>query len=164
MLSLSIQHNIHLTREQRYSLHDGKDVETIGWCIPIWTMGKITSEPGKEVFCRYILKNPKQELPISILKDGYEIVVPYREGTKLNISDEEWRDLQKNDPAKLHEMYKNLLPEVSSLRLLDIEDGGNGGSLFYREQNNLPYDDDVLNVMHYVNIDTIETLMNSLTL
>lgn len=164
MLSLTIQHNIHLTREQRYALHAGEQIETIGYSVPIWIANKNTSEPGKEVFCRYVLKNPKEETPIHIMKDGYEITVPYREGTKLEISNEEWRQLNEKDPNKLEAMYRNLLPEVSSKRLLDIADGGNGGTLIYREQNKVKRDDQTISIMHYVSIEPIELLISTLAL
>jgi hypothetical protein len=164
MLSLTIQHNVHLTKQQRYDLHAGKNVETIGYSVPVWYLNKTTSEPGKEFFCRYVLKNPKEELPIRILEDGYEITIPYREGSKLDLSDEEWRILNETNPMKLQEMYRDLIPEVSSQRLLDLKDGGNGGTLVYREQNKVSRNDETLNVMHYVCIEPIESLISSLAL
>ncbi len=162
MLSLTIHHNIHLSKQQRYDLHDGKEIKTIGYSIPVWFIDKTTSEPAKEVFCVYLLKNPKQEIPIQILDNGYEITIPYREGTKLNISDEEWRSLKAQNPEKLEQLYKQLLPEVSSKNLLDIADGGSGGYLSYREHNKVMKNDQPLNIMHYVCIHTIESLNESL--
>lgn len=164
MLSLSIQHNIHLTRQQRYDLHEGKDIEVVGYSVPVWVAEKITSEPGKEIFCHYMLKNPRKELPIKILDNGYEVTIPYREGTQLEISNDEWRRLNQHEPEKLQELYKQLIPEVSSIRLLDISDGGNGGSMIYREHNKVNHNEDILNIIHYVSIEPIESLITSLTL
>jgi len=58
MLNLTIQHFIHLARDQRYALHEGIELVVVGVSIPVWFLDKVTSEPAKEVFCRYYLKNP----------------------------------------------------------------------------------------------------------
>lgn len=163
MLSLTIHHNIHLTREQRYALHDGQEIMTIGVSVPVWYMNKVTSEPAKEVFCRYFLSNPKTDEPIKILEDGYEIAIPYREGSPLKLSDEEWQELFRNNPNKLDALYKMTIEEVSSKNLLDVQDGGSG-SLSYREHNKVKRGDTFLNIMHYVNIEPMETLLESLTI
>lgn len=163
MLSLTIHHNIHLTREQRYSLHEGQDVETVGFSVPVWFKNKTTSEPAKEVFCMYYLKNPKKDTPMQILENGYEIAIPFREGTKLNISDEEWRKLNRENPDVLDALYSQQIQEVSSLNLLDIKDGGNGGSMTYREHNKIKRGEQFLNIMHFICIETMETLLSSLS-
>lgn len=161
MLSLTIHHNIHLTREEIYALHDGEDIVTTGCSVPVWFYHKFTSEPAKEVFCRYILKNPKKEIPIQILENGYEIYLPYREGTKLNISDEEWKHLKLHNPDKLEELYKKLKPEISSKNLLDFKDGG-GQSLSYREFNKVKKNKELLEVMHYVCVSNVDLLTPTL--
>lgn len=161
ILNLNIQHNIHLTREQRYQLHDGVDVEVVGVSIPVWIINNVTSEPVTEVFCKYYLKNPKLEIPIKILKDGYEITIPYRQGKKLEISDEEWRDLSFKNPDKLHEMYASLPKEVSTKNLLDLIEGGSE-FMNYKELNKIMINDKTINVMHFVTISTIEKLNISL--
>lgn len=158
MLSLTIHHQIHLTRDERLALHAGEDVVTTGVSIPVWFYGKLTSEPAKEVFCRYVLKNPKKDIPIKILDNGYEISIPYREGTKLEISDEEWRHLNLHHPDKLDAMYKQCVQEVSSKNLLDVKDGGSG-SLIYREHNKVKKGEDVLEIKHFVCIGRMEDLI-----
>lgn len=162
MLSLTIHHNIHLTRDERYSLHNGVEIIVVGVSVPVWFAGKTTSEPAKEVFCRYFLRNPKKEMPIQILEDGYEISMPYREGTVLAISDEDWHIMNRDDPAKLEAMYKMQISEISSNNLLDVKDGGCGG-LCYREHNKIKSGDGFLNIMHYICIEPIEHLTNSLS-
>jgi hypothetical protein len=162
MLSLTIHHNIHLSKAQRDALHAGEDVTVVGVSVPVWYVNKTTTEPAKEVFCHYYLRNPRKEVPIQIMSDGYEIALPYREGETLDISDEEWRKLNMEDPAKLDAMYKALVQEVSSKNLLDVRDGG-CGSLRYREHNKIKYNGKLLNVMHFVNMDAMEHLTDSLS-
>ena len=79
MLRLTIHHNIHLTREQRYALHNGEDLNVIGVSIPIWLIKKGTSEPANEIFCRYYLKNPKIDTPIKIFDDGEFTYMQFRD-------------------------------------------------------------------------------------
>lgn len=162
MVSLTIHHNIHLTKEQRYALHEGKDIEVVGVSVPIWFMNKLTTEPGREIFCKYVLKNPKTETPIQILTDGYEISLPNRTGTKLEISDEEWREINRIQPAKLDALYRQLVNEVSSKNLLDIEDGGHG-HMYYREHNKVKRGDKLWTIMHFVCIGSQESLLQNLS-
>lgn len=161
MLNLTIHHNIHLTREERYALHNGEQVQTVGVSTPVWFYNRLTSEPAREVFCRYFLQNPKKNIPIQILEDGYDIAIPFRKETKLNISNEEWRYLNIHDPDKLDSLYQRTVPEVSSLNLLDIKDGG-CGILFYREHDKVKKDDDFLTIIHFVQIGSIEQLESSM--
>ena len=161
MLRLTIHHNIHLTREQRYALHNGEDVSVVGVSIPIWFIKKGTSEPANEIFCRYYLKNPKKETPIKILDDGYEISLPYREGKTISINEDEWRDLNMKNPSKLEDMYVKTVKEVSSKNILDIEDGGSA-FLNYRELNKVMIKNKELNIMHHITINKIENLIDSL--
>lgn len=161
MLQLIIHHNIHLTRDQRYSLHNDNDIKVIGVSVPVWNYDRLTSEPAKEVFCNYYLKNPKKEIPIKILDDGYEISIPYREGIGLNITNEEWFELLKNNPYKLESMYKQTIQEISSKNLLDLKDGG-CGCINYRESNKIKREKDTLSIMHYVCIYSIEDLILSI--
>jgi len=157
MLSLTIQHNIHLTREQRYALHEGVDIVVVGVSVPIWFMEKVTSEPGREVFCNYYLRNTKEETPVQILENGYEVTLPHRPGQKLEIRDEEWRRLTMEDPDKLRSMYADLVHEVSSKNLLDIQDGG-GKCLVYREHNKIKKGEAMLSIMHFIQINDLSHL------
>ena len=161
MLSLTIHHNIHLTRDQRYALHEGIDIISVGFSVPIWFMNKMTSEPGKEVFCRYYLKNDKEDSPIQIIRDGYEITIPHRPGEPLKMSNDEWRRLNREDPEKLRAMYDGLVKEVSSKNLLDIQDGG-GQCLVYREHNKVKKDDSMLSIMHFIQVNDMEHLTGSI--
>lgn len=161
MLNLTIQHMIHLTRDQRYAVHEGIELVVPGISIPIWFMEKVTSEPAVEVFCRYYLKNPKQDVPVQIKDDGFEISLPCRPGKELGLTDEQWRELNLKNPDKLDRMYKNTPSEVSSKNLLDLRDGGSA-RLMYREQNKLKQNDKFLNVMHFIQIGDMQVLLDSL--
>lgn len=162
MLRLTIHHNIHLNREQRYALHKGEDISVVGVSIPIWFIKKGTSEPANEIFCNYYLKNPKKEIPIKILDDGYEITLPYREGKTLPITDEDWRKMNLKNPDVLDDMYLKTVREVSSKNLLDVEDGGSDGFLNYRELNKVIIKEKELNIMHHITINKIENLLESM--
>jgi hypothetical protein len=156
--TLSIYHNVHLTREQRYALHNGGIVDVIGVSVPIWSKGLLTSEPAHEIFCKYRLRNPDAEIPIKIGDDGYEICIP-RKGVNRRVpelDDYTWRNLSDDDLA---EYYAQRGEPVSSCNLLDIQDGGSA-SLTYRERNRLPGSS--VEVHHYVNLADIDQLLESI--
>jgi hypothetical protein len=50
MLKLTINHNIYVSKEQSYLLHQGKEIITIGASVPVWFYNKVSSEPAIEVF------------------------------------------------------------------------------------------------------------------
>ncbi len=161
MLNLSINHNIFLTRDQRYALDSGIDLVVVGVAVPVWFTNKATSEPAKEVFCKYYLKNNKKDLPLKVVKDGFEIHLPFRAGQVPNLTDEQWRFLNKNDPARLDQYYKSCISEISSKCLLDIADGGSK-HLFYREHNKIQKNEESFIMINYVCIEDISELHNSL--
>lgn len=166
MLNLTIQHYIYLTQAQRHALHEGIQLVVVGVSIPVWFLNRKTSEPAKEVFCKYYLKNSREEQPIRIMPDGYEITLPYRKGQKLlndkgrPLSDSEWRKLNATDSDKLEELYQKRVGEISSTLLLDPPIGIK--YLAYREHNKITQDDDELMILHYVNIMDIEKLVTTL--
>lgn len=160
MLNLTVQHHIHLNKEQRYAIHAGEELVVTGVSVPVWYLNKVTSEPAKEVFCRYYIKNDKEDTPVLVQKDGFEITLPYREGKGLNITDEEWRELSLNNPEKLELMYANCVQEVSSKNLLDLIDGGSK-HMAYKEYNKIEQEKRTLKIMHFVQLDDIEKLLRS---
>ena len=163
MLHLAITHNIHLSKEECYKLHEQQEVQTISVSIPVWHSGLVTSEPAKEVFCQYILRNTQQDIPVQILKEGYLVHLPYRPANEVKpLTDEEWRFLNMNDQEKLRDYYRSQKPEVSAKNLLDLKDGGSG-CLMYREHNTVNNDGKQLNLMHFVNIRRDDHLIESLT-
>lgn len=162
-MDLTISHHIYLNREQRYEIHEGKEFDVIGVSLPVWTEnGEIINKHTKEIFCKYYLSNPKKELAITILKDGFEITLPYRPGKQnKSLSDEEWRRMNFHNPELLDEWYKKQIYEVSSKNLLDLKDGGSA-HLYYREHNKIKKNDTILNIMHFVSINDISKLEKSL--
>lgn len=159
MTTLTIHHNIYLNREERYALHVGQDVATVGVSVPVWIFDDYTSEPAREVFCRYYIKNPRIDMPIVILENGYEIHLPYCESvnSKLMMPDDEWRELNLKNPELLDKMYRSLSPGVSSKNLLDVKDGGSE-FMSYREHNKVRHNEEIISIMHYVVITTVERL------
>lgn len=161
MLVLSIHHSIYLTREQRYALHNQMDVDTVGVSVPVWRMKDKTSEPAREVFCKYMLRNPHKEIPIKIMTDGYLLCLPYRLSVKKrqrSMTSEEWTALSQEQ----REAYYTSIPkDMSSESLLDIADGGSQ-SLIYRESNKIKSQNQFMNIIHYVNIYDMNYLDKSM--
>lgn len=161
MLNLSIYHKIHLTRKERYDLHDGKETIVTGVSVPIWYIKTISSEPGQEVFCRYYLSNNKSNSPIKIIKDGYGIEIPFQppeqpKAAKIPSFLKKFF-LKKNTPILKEKKQKCM----SSVNLLDIKDGGSK-SLSYREFNKVKSEENIVTISHYVTIEDISHLENSL--
>ena len=160
MLSLSILHNIHLNKKQIYDLHDGIDLNIIGICVPVWIDNKNTSEPAKEVFCNYCIKNTKEEIPIKILNNGFEITLPFRSSSSIDVNDDEFLYCLKKN--KLENLYKNKNNETSSKNLLDISYGGSK-FLTYGELNTVIFNDETIDIFHNVIISSVEYLLESLS-
>ncbi len=158
-ITLTIHHNIFLTYEERMALHQGEPQEVIGYSIPVWSNEQKTSEPVKEVFCRYYLLNSKNNFPVKIMDDGYEITIPEKIPKPVNdISNDVWRTMTDKEKAEYYKIKGN---SVSSLNLLDVKDGGNG-ALMYREHNKFKQDHTIYNVIHFVHMAPIEILLGSM--
>jgi hypothetical protein len=153
MLSLVIHHNLYLTREQRYALHARQDVECVGVAVPVWVSGASTSEPAKEVFCRYLLKNTGEQIPIKLVPDGFELVLPdHKAVSRPSIVADQWIEPTEEEKAALQ------APGTSSINLLDLADGGTG-TLMYREHSKITYDQgDRVTIVHLVQARPIELL------
>lgn len=136
MSSLMISHNIFLNKKQRYALHAGETIEVFGVSVPVWIEAKYNSEPAEEIFCKYILTNQDKSTPIYQTEEGYEINLP-----------------QISEPGT-----ENLTSEA----LLDVSDGGAGGSLEFREHSKIHLKSETLDVYHFVEIKTEETLLRTL--
>jgi len=156
-LGLIIHHNIHLTSEQRRALHSGQDIETVGVSVAVWCRGKVTSEPAREIFCRYRLRNIGRDRPVKMLKDGFEICLPNKQPITSKMPDEIWRSLT---PAEANEYYSIFQDGTSTLNLLDVKDGGSA-CLMYREHNKLRYEDGNIAIIHLIQIRDIGVLEES---
>ena len=158
MLSLVIHHNLHLTREQRYALHEKNTMECIGVIVPVWVSGAMTSEPAREVFCRYRIKNTGEKAPIKLVDGGFELTIPDRQpiAPPQCISNEEWREMTEQEKEEIASFQ---MPGSSSLNLLDLKDGGTG-TLMYREHSKIRADGHPgsVAIVHLVQIRPIEDL------
>jgi hypothetical protein len=159
-VTLALVHNIFLTREQRYNLHAGKTVQTSGVQVPVWHQRGYTSEPATEVFCRYVLNNkPDGDTEIEMNSWGYEFNLPQSVAKQLpKIDPNQWRAMTRDQQDE----WYNQFPQVPTSRnLLEPEHGGSGNISFNQKAlskaNGVP-----VNVLHYVRIDTVEALKESL--
>ena len=168
-MQLIASHSIHLTREQRYQIHEGKTIETIGVCIPIWLMDNLPTDPAKEVFCKYEISYNGKNEPIQIINNGFKTLLPHRAktGDRDSLTNEDWLKMSEKE---LDIWYEYNQPEVNSSVMLDYNEGGCQG-LIYRESSKLVFDIPVNNnvekriveVKHFISISEIENLLNSLT-
>ena len=77
MTTLIISHYLYLNREQRYLLHENKEpIEVHGISVPVWFQKGNTSEPAKEVFCKYRITNETTTKSITATNCGYLINLP----------------------------------------------------------------------------------------
>lgn len=146
MLTLIVSHNIGLTKEERYKLHNGETIDVVGVSVPVWLEKGTTSEPANEVFVKYKLTNIKKNQQIKTNEFGYEINIP-------QINTEVKEESSINFP--------------NSKNLLDIKDGGIEFLEFKQySQSSLIIDGEKtnrnLNVVHSIEIRKIEEIINSL--
>lgn len=159
MLSLVIHHNIFLSKEQRYAIHNGEIVDCDGVSIPVWVSGASTSEPAKEIFCRYQIKNTNEQIPIKLVPNGFEINLPSVQGIgpPQSVTPEEWRAMSEHEKEELGAFQA---PSISSSNLLDLKDGGNS-SLMFREHSKIKSEDGTVIIVHLVQIKSIDKVKYS---
>ena len=82
--TISISHSVFLDEEQRKSLQIKDNcIETMGFSMPTVVINNTeTSEPSKEVFCRYRICNSDGE-PITMTKKGYDICISHSNCRRL---------------------------------------------------------------------------------
>lgn len=134
-LTLTVSHNIFLNREQRYDLFNGKEIEIVGVSVPVWYYQGRTSEPGNEVFCKYKLIPCAYHIFVKHNEEGYEIYLP-----KNSFNPED----NRTNPLTL----KNII---------DHQDGGIEWIAF-RQSGTAKRGKKVVDIMHFVEIKTIEEL------
>lgn len=138
--TLSIAHNIFLTKEQRYSLQqEGAELEVVGISVPIWYHKGRTSEPAVEVFAKYKFKISDTRVFIKHNIEGYEISFP----PKPIVPD------------------VNGHQDVSAIDLLDIKDKGIM-EISFRQHTKAKNLKKEFNVLHYVKIKDMNELKNSI--
>lgn len=159
MLTLVISHNIALSKEQRYKLHNRETIDTVGVSVPVWFEKGNTSEPAQEVFVAYKLTNSTEDFAIKMTKDGYEINIPQpnpeleSQLQSVNANVLEALGVQKEIPT--------------SKNLLDVGDGGSAYIQFRQfAKSGLVIDGKktkkTLSIVHSVEIRTNEELKQTL--
>lgn len=135
LLTLNISHNIFLTKEQRYSFQiENNELEVVGISVPVWFFHGKTSEPAKEVFCKYKLKICETTKAIVKTNEGYLINLP------------------KN--------LDNLNIPISTM-LLDFKDGGRE-SVLYKEYSKMKKKSINYSAIHTVEIYDLEKLTKTI--
>ena len=135
MITLTVSHNIFLSKEQRYALSDpGFVLETVGVSVPVWFYEGKTSEPAKEVFCKYIISITDDNLAIRSNADGYTINLPVT------------------------------LENAAGLVADMLKDPGDGcrGMLQYKEYSTSKYKSTKFRVIHTVEIYDMDALSESI--
>lgn len=133
MLTLTISHHLFLTKNERYKITNGEPIEIIGVAIPVWFLKGTTSEPAKEIFCKYSIFNQGDTEPIFSTKEGFQLNLPTM--------------IENQDATKL---------------LLDIKDGGTE-CLFYREFNQVkkPVQYDIIHYVQIMPIEMMEQTLST---
>ena len=146
MTTLIVSHHIYLTRDERYSLHNGKSIEVVGVSIPVWFSRGNTSEPAQEVFCKYKLTNDIIDKILNPIQDGYSINLPQ----KIELLDGE------------KETLDNLEIELpNSKNLLDLKDGGIE-KIEFSQNDKIQQNGREFKVIHFVEIKPIEVLLETI--
>jgi len=138
-LTLTVSHNIFLKKEQRYELHIGKEVKTIGVSTPVWTNGKKTSEPAHEVFCNYIITPTDCKIYIRHNAKGYDILLPKNSYDSEN---------KRQNPVTIN-------------NIIDFKDGGVEW-LAFRQFNQVNKNKRNITIAHFVEIKDMEELIQTL--
>ena len=159
--TLSIMHNIFLTREERYALHEGEDITTVGISLPVWFRKGSTSEPAEEVFCEYTIINEVETKPLQAKKSGYIINVPQlpEDYEPRELSNEKW---WKMSPKERVKWYGNNPVPVSSKCLLDLVDFGTK-HLSFKITQNASESESSFNILHFIIIRDQKAIEESLT-
>lgn len=162
MITLAISHNIFLTKEQRYALHNRQDTEAVGISVPVWFIKGNTSEPAEEVFVKYLIKNCQEDQAyIKNIKSGYVVNVPQLPASYKppeRIPDDEWREM---GVIRQELWYADNKAPASSNGLLDIKDGG-GGYLSFKATSKTTKNNTAISVVHFIEINSCEDLTETL--
>jgi hypothetical protein len=160
ILTLSIVHQIFLTRDEKYLLINGSPIEVIGVSLPVWSSDTFTTDPAEEVFCKYKLLNNGEPYSVNNTVDGYLITLSSKTNYKSPVypSNEVWR----NVPIENREAwYDKNQPPSTVKNLLDIKDGG-ASYLRFKYHKKIQYKEHFVNMFNYVEIKDMKTLNDSM--
>lgn len=158
MTTLTVSHNVFLTREQRYDLFHGTDLEVVGVSVPVWINNGKTTEPAIEVFAKYKLMNRDDRVFIRQHNGYYEVTVPPMNAPVPSIPNDVWNSLSQE---QREQWWTNNEPNPSLINLLDIKDGGAGWVAFRQYSKLNKGTADTLHIMHFVEIKEISVLEQS---
>lgn len=156
--TLSISHNIFLSKEERYDLFDGKKLSIVGVSVPVWTFNGMSSEPAIEVFAKYEI-NQGEVLSIIDNRKEFIIEIP-KTPSKLYepLSDDVWKNLAANVKERWYQLNE---PKGSLINLLDIEDGGSA-YLHFKQYSKVNMNNKVIGLLHFVELKPMEELLTTL--
>ena len=154
----SVAHNVYLTDDERHFLIEGIPIEVIGASLPVWLSSQGVSAPVEEVFCKYVLRNEKNDksATINIIDEGYEIYLPQIPETWVPaiLSDEKWLTMSEKD---LFMWYRSHEIPKSANNLKDRKDGGAEYLRFKYLGNHKG-----AQIMHHCEIKTMQSLIQTL--
>lgn len=156
--TLTVHHNIYLTREERYKVAAGETVVVTGVCVPVWFQRDFTTEPAVEVFAKYHVV-PGQPLAVKQGPGGFAICLPPPPPPPARVPDHVWNSLSKVDKDLWYERNE---PGPSMSNLLDVRDGG-CAFLAFRQMNNMERNKKLLRLVHFVEIKDMKLLEASLS-
>lgn len=134
---LTISHYIYLSRKERYQLFDQIPVYAVGISVPVWFKKGDTTEPAKEIFCKYNIFNDNISSSIRYKESGYDIHLP-----------KNFVNFKKD--------------KFNYFKLLDVKDRG-CEELVFRQNTKLNINKKSYSIVHFVEIKPIEHLLETLT-
>ncbi len=149
MATFTASHYLYMTKQQRYDLHSGKEVQMNGVLIPVWFEKGNTSEPAKEVFCEYTLRNTRKKSGVEFNKKGFVIDMPYFEIAGGENTD---REILRAAQQRIG----------TSELLLDLDDGGLEHCEF-RYFHKKTIAGKKHNVIHFVEIKPLDVLDDTMS-
>lgn len=156
---LTISHNIFLTRDERYSLHEGEDLEVLGVSVPVWVYDGGTTEPASEIFCKYKLLNRERKVSIKTNPTCYEISIPKTSKVSpTGMPQSLWNNLSLEEK----QMWKYTESNLNLGTLLDITDGGSE-FLVFKQYNKSRKRGLSINLIHFVEIKDISELVENIS-
>lgn len=158
MISLEISHNIHLTKNQRYSINNGETVTTIGVALPVWLNNGAKMNIPEEVFCIYDLSSEDFNT-IEENHLGYRLKLP-DDNECFNIDENLWKLLNIQEQKKIS-LEKKMIPK-NPQSLLDECDGGVKSLNYLINEKRLTNNNRLIRVNHIIEISDIDELIKSL--
>jgi hypothetical protein len=166
-LGFFVTHHVFLTDDQISDLVSGSPVSCLGHCVPVWIDAKTgrTTEPAKELFCRYRLFNSDEKsMAVERIKgEGYSVWLPRTRGWSPPdpLDFEEMSGWSSEKRAEL--LKKRDEWWFNNPRPPDAEDLSRGYLRFEVKETDLKIGRRKYSSQHMVEISSVERLTGSLT-